>query len=165
MKGGIKLSKLFRISGYFRQDESWQCEKPTFIGEVIMDQLPIFWGCCKEFGDGDTIRANATSFLAGAFTKRPEIGLYFYKMYDNPPQDMLLCIIKDLKNCGRGIWATPEKSGGRFIERNIAQLDIEELPYSEELAQEIYSTFVNGCPPLVGFPERLAEETAKLLKK
>ena len=152
------MSKLFKISGYFEQDESWDQLKPAFTGEIVVNELSIFWGCCKELGDGDTLRAGATSYLAGGFLRNRDVKFYFYKMYDNPPQDMLLCMITDLEK-GCGVWATPEKSGGNFIDRNYAKIEIEELPYSYELEQKIKTTFNDGCPVLTGFPERLEEET------
>lgn len=151
------MGKLFRISGYFKQDEKRGQAEPTFVGEVVMGELPIFWGCCKEFGDGDTMRANAISYLVGGFLENREIELYFYKMYNNPPQDMLLCMVTSLKQ-GQGIWATPDgKPDGDFIERNLAQVTVKELLYSDELAQEIYFAFNSGCPKLAGFPDDLAK--------
>lgn len=154
------MSKLFRIIGYFEQDNGLG---QVFIGEVVMGELPIFWGCCEELGDGDTMKAGATSYLAGGFLKGREVEFYFYKMYDNPPQDMLLCMVTDLKK-GRGVWATREKPGENFVERNLAEVKVEELPYSSDLEQKIYSTF-SSCPALAGFPEMLAEEEAKIHKK
>ncbi|MCR5700366.1 MAG: hypothetical protein K6G49_02990 [Candidatus Saccharibacteria bacterium] len=153
------MSKLFRIVGYFEQDDGLG---QIFVGEVVMGELPIFWGRCEELGDGDTMKAGATSYLAGGFSNRHGIEFYFYKMYDNPPQDMLLCMIENLKD-GQGVWATREKSGGNFVERNLAEVKVEELPYSSDLEQQIYSTF-SSCPALAGFPEMLAE-AAKTRKK
>ncbi|MBR3248469.1 hypothetical protein IKF89_00335 [Candidatus Saccharibacteria bacterium] len=150
------MSKLFRISGYFKQDESWGQTEPAFVGEIVMGELPIFWGCCKELGDGDTLRAGATSCLVGGFLKNRSVEFYFYKMYDNPPQDMLLCMMSDLEN-GRGVWATRPVGGGDFVERNLAHLKVEELPYSSELEREMYSAFNSGCPVLAGFREDLVK--------
>ena len=115
------MSKLFRISGYFKQDESWDRAEPAFAGGIVMGELPIFWGCCEEFGDGDTMRAGTISYLVGGFLKNRSVEFYFYKMYDNPPQDMLLCMVPDLKQ-GQGVWATQPAGGGDFIERNLAQV-------------------------------------------
>ena len=150
------MSKLFKLSGCLRQGDTWPLSGPSFTGEMVMGELPIFWGCCKEFADGDTLKAGATSYLVGGFLKgrRPEF--YFYKMYDRPPEEMLLCMVSQLAD-GQGVWATPEKSGGNFVKRNIAQVAIESLPYSDSLEREISSTFQNGCPALVGFPDRLTE--------
>ena len=157
------MSKLFRISGYFKQNEDWGQVKSSFIGEVVMGKLPIFWGYCIELEDGDTLKAGAISYLAGGFLKRQGVEFYFYKMYDNPPEGSLLCMISDLKS-GCGVWATLNESGKDFVERNDAWLKLDELPYSNELEQKIYSVF-NSCPALMGFPEMLAEEEAKICKK
>lgn len=157
------MSKLFRISGYFKQGEDWDQAEPAFVGEIVMGELPIFWGCCKEFGDGETMRANATSYLVGGFLKNRSIEFYFYKMYDNSPRDMLLCMVPSLAQ-GQGVWATQPAGGGDFIERNLAQVIVEKLPYSSELEQKLYATFNSGCPVLTGFPDELAE-AAKARRK
>ena len=158
------MSKLFRISGYFRQGEDWDQAEPTFAGEVVMGELPIFWGRCREFGDGNTMKSGATSYLVGGFLKNRDVEFYFYKMYDNPPQDMLLCMVPNLEQ-GKGFWSTPDNGpGGNFIKRNLAQITVEELPYSNEIEQKIYSAFNSGCPVLNGFPDNLAE-AAKARKK
>ena len=156
------MSKLFKISGYFKQNEDWGQAESAFAGEILMGALPVFWGYCEEFGDGDTMKIGATSYLAGRlFLKKDGVKLCFYKMYDNPPQDMLLCMVRDLKT-GHGTWATQEESDGDFIERNFAQIRLEKIPYSDELEQKIYSIF---SPALTGFPEMLAEEEAKICRK
>lgn len=152
LRRGVKLSKLFRIIGCFEQDDGLG---QIFIGEIVMNESSIFWGCCEELGNGDTLKAGATSYLVGGFLKGQDVEFYFYKMYDNPPQDMLLCIVKDLKK-GQGIWATRGEHDKIFIKRNLAEIKVEELPYSDDLEQKIYSTF-NSCPALTGFPEMLAE--------
>ena len=157
------MSKLFRISGYFKQDENWGQIESSFVGKIVMGKVPIFWGYCIELDDGDTMKTGAVSYLAGGFLKRPDVEFYFYKMYDNPPDNSLLCMIKNLEE-GRGAWATLDESGRNFIERNYAWLELEELPYSSVLEQRIYSVF-SSCPALAGFPEMLAEEEAKICEK
>lgn len=160
---GAELSKLFRISGYLEQDGGWPEAGPSLVGEVIMGELPIFWGCCEELVDGDTLEAGATSYLVGGFLENRALEFYFYKMHDNPPQDMLLCMVPKLKE-GVGMWSTPEKSGGGFVDRHAARIKVEELPYSKALEQKISHNFRTGCPELAEFPEGLAE-AAKNRKK
>ncbi len=160
------MGKLFRISGCFEQDEGWPGTS-SLVAEVIMGELFVFWGRCKELVDGDTLKAGAASYLVGRFLRDKKRGFYFffYKMYDDPPQDMLLCIVPKLKKgIGTGMWSTPGKPGEGFVDRHAAQIKVERLPYSSKLEQEISSTFREGCPILADFPEGLAE-AAKARKK
>lgn len=169
------MNRLFRITGYLKQDKTWCQTEPSLVGKVIMGELPIFWGCCKEYADGDTMKADATSFIVGGFPRNERVGFFLYKMYDQPPKEMMLLMAPSLKEVcnvissgerrkgesrtleGYGMWATPEKDGGDFVERNPAWFKIERIADSEELEREIDTNFRNGCPILATFPDELAK--------
>ena len=122
------MSKIFKISGNFRQYGEWSTPDPSFVGEIVVDDANTFCGYCDELYDSKMSALNKTRFLAGAIApngRNGKNGIAFYKMSNDGEQAPLMYVVPNLEDPSNGSWAalTPF---GFFQPVGQARVEIEE---------------------------------------
>lgn len=146
IEDGDKMSKIFKISGNYMQDGEWMEPNPAFVGEIVVDETGKFCGWCEElygrYKDNDALISGRIRYLVGAIARESNgYSLLFFKLSNCKSLAPLLYEIhSDIHaDC---YWAAMGFFGG-FAAQGNARVTLEELPYSEERADQIKLRFDN----------------------
>lgn len=133
------MSKLFKIFGNFTYldanlEEKWAEPDPSFVGEIVVNDLNEFVGYCDELYETTMSDLNKTRFLKGELIKNDNrYNLVFLKLSNDPEQSPLLYAIPNLENLespNRGYWGALYLN--HFCFQGQGRITIEEQPYSRE---------------------------------
>ena len=139
------MSKIFRISGNFKQSGKWSKPDPSFSGKIVVDEDGIFYGFCDElYSENIMSDLNRVRYLSGALGPNGfngNQGIAFYKMSNYFPQNPLMYIVPDLICMDSGGWYALERGLNLFALKGMAKVSIEEEIYSEEEEASIRAKF------------------------
>ncbi len=139
------MSKLFKISGSFRQNGLWTRPDPAFIGEIVMTDDHMFCGYCDELYEEAHTASDKIRYLIGSFIdhKNNDQGIEFYKMSNDARHLPLLYRIENLATGGDGAWYSCMADRGTccFLTQGDAKISLEEKPYSKKALERVKARF------------------------
>ena len=139
------MSRIFKISGNFKQFGEWAEPDPAFSGKIVVDEnTDEFYGYCYELYVGHLPESSGLRFLVGAFApnaRNGNRGIAFYKLSNDLNIDPYMYVTPDLTNPESGEWSALGTFGIYFERVDKSRVMIEEMAYSEEEEKRIKSTY------------------------
>ena len=137
----------------------WSEPDPAFIGKIVVDDEDNFYGVCEELYDGPVTVNYKERYLAGSFApngRNQRRGIAFYKMSNDPVISPLMYVVPDLSDVECGTWAGLTLFGV-FKKQGKARVELEEVAFSEEEADEIKAQYKTLNKELNGNGQLIAQ--------
>ncbi|MBR0133755.1 hypothetical protein IJM16_00610 [Candidatus Saccharibacteria bacterium] len=139
------MSRIFKISGNFKQFGEWMEPDPAFSGEIVVDEKTNeFYGYCHELYAEGVLKSYRLRFIVGAFApnaRNGNQGIAFYKLSNDLNIDPYMYVTPDLTNPESGEWSALGIFGIYFERVDKSRVMIEEMAYSKEEEKRIKSTY------------------------
>lgn len=129
------MSKIYKISGNFTQNDKWVCQDCSFEGEIVVAGDKTFYGYCNEVFLKQKSGKDVVKSIAGVFGpsgKSGKEGISFYKITKERASSTLMYAVPELGYGKCGTWGIYRK--GQYKPLGQAKVDIEEEVFT--LARE-----------------------------
>lgn len=136
------MSKIYKISGNFAQDDKWVCPDCSFEGEIVVGRDRTFYGYCNEVYLKQKSGKDVVKSIAGVFGpsgKSGKDGISFYKITKERTIQTLMYAIPDIEGGKCGTWGIYKK--GQYKPLGKAKVEIEEEVFTLARKDRIKRTF------------------------
>jgi hypothetical protein len=129
--------RIFKISGNFQQKGEWSNPDPSFEGRFLAEDDGYFIGYMNELRDTPYSKLR---FIAGYYSEDEERGgICFYKFANDYGLVPLMYTFPIWAEFGQ--WAKLSLSTGEMSRQGKAKMAIEEVAYSNEIADAIRTEY------------------------